>query len=62
MAMIGCARRRHDSAVNRVEKLKSPGHQLHEFRAKNDVDLEVKAENPEFSERAKKFALFFKSS
>jgi hypothetical protein len=57
--MIGCARQRHDSAVNRIEKLKSRRQQLHEFRAEDAMALEVMPRNPEFSEQGKKFASFF---
>jgi hypothetical protein len=62
MAMIGCARQRHDSAAIRIEKLKIRGQQLHEFRAESDVELEVKPRIPGSSEQGKKIALFFKSS
>jgi hypothetical protein len=59
MAMIGCARQRHDSAAIRNEKLKSRGYQQHEIRAEDNVAIGVKPKIPEFSEQGKKFAIFF---
>jgi hypothetical protein len=57
--MIGCARQRNDSGLNRIEKLKSGGYQLHEFGAENAVALKVTLETQKISEQGKKIALFF---
>jgi hypothetical protein len=62
MAAIGCGRQRHDSTVNRVEKLKSQRKLHRKIRAEGNVALEVKPKNPAVSEQGKKIANFFKSS
>jgi hypothetical protein len=60
MATIGCARQRHDSAVNRIEKLKSQSRQQHEIRAESDVAPKIKPKNAEFERAREKILVFLK--